>query len=241
MRYSITIDNVFCMKYRLDIKQGYLYAWLRELPTWSEKIIIGNDTWYFASRNKACEELPLLTTKPDTMYRHYKVLSDNEIIYWKKVDGKDYIAFNPIIAQDWNTLKKDELPNTRINVRKNSEENPTNKNIIDNKLNKEALYKLPLSDDNMIYEGQKKTVVREVVDNYKMYLDIQCKNNGVPNDYDNIFNGWWNENGVKEFTNEEHIRNSVSHYIKHLSLKDKKQREKTFAPTSNNRRPSFIQ
>jgi len=91
MRYNTLINNVKAHEWGLDIKQAYLFAWMYELASWADKAIIENKTYYFASKNKACEELPLLTDKRDTMYRYYKKLESANLIELKKIGDKDYI------------------------------------------------------------------------------------------------------------------------------------------------------
>ena len=72
MRYSTTINNKKALDFGLNIQLAYLFAWFYELPSWAESVIISGDLYYFASKNKAIKELPLLTDKADTIYRYYK-------------------------------------------------------------------------------------------------------------------------------------------------------------------------
>lgn len=135
MRYSSTINNVKSKEWKLNIQQAYLFAWFYELPSWADKVVIGNDIYYFASKNKAVEELPILTSKKDTMYRYYKQLEVLGLILIKKIDGKDYIAITEK-GKLWNYSKSDTSeinPSTLGNKSEsNSEINPTNNNIISN-------------------------------------------------------------------------------------------------------------
>lgn len=153
MKYSITIDNVTASEWGLNVNQSYMFAWLYSLSSWADSISYNGSTFYFASRNKAIDELPLLTDKPDTVYRYYKTLENMGLIELIKVDNKDYVRLTEK-GKGWNniqpkveakqTRKKirvpDEHPNelgeksevTRINVRNISEKNPTYNNTIDN-------------------------------------------------------------------------------------------------------------
>lgn len=135
MRYSITINNIKAIEWGLNIQQAYLFAWFYELPSWANKVVIESDIFYFASKNKAIEELPILTDKPDTMYRYYKQLEELGLIVVKKIDAKDYIALTQK-AKEWNLFKSEDSEiNPSVVGNKSelqSEINPTNNNTISN-------------------------------------------------------------------------------------------------------------
>lgn len=132
MRYSTTINNKFALDHELDIKLAYLFAWFYELPSWANHIVFNNQTYYFASKTKAVQELPLLTDKTDTMYRYYKQLQKKGLIDCIKVDGKDYVKLLDA-GKQWNEWKSEysEInPNKLGNKSEsNSEINPTYNNI----------------------------------------------------------------------------------------------------------------
>jgi hypothetical protein len=92
MQYRTLIDNVAAKSWGLTINQAYILDWIIQLSTWADKTIINGDVFYFASRHKAVEELPLLTDKADTIYRYYKQLEDIGLLILKKIDNKDYVA-----------------------------------------------------------------------------------------------------------------------------------------------------
>lgn len=141
MRYNTYINNVKASEWDLNIQQAYLFAWMYELPSWADKVVIGDNIYWFASKTKAVKELPLLTDKTDTMYRYYKSLEQKKLILIKKIDGKDYISLTPK-AKEWNQSEQSEINptklgnksdiNSEINPNDGSEINPTyniNKNI----------------------------------------------------------------------------------------------------------------
>jgi uncharacterized phage protein (TIGR02220 family) len=101
MRYNSIINNVKSLEWELNLAQAYLFSWIYELASWADKVIIENEVYYFASKNKACEELPILTDKTDTMYRYYKQLEEKKLILIKKIDGKDYVSLT-LKAKQWN-------------------------------------------------------------------------------------------------------------------------------------------
>jgi hypothetical protein len=149
MRYSSTINNVNANEWGLSIQQAYLFAWFYELPSWANKVMIENEIYYFASKNKAVEELPILTDKTDTMYRYYKQLEDLGLVHIKKIDNKDYIALTNK-AKDWNFYKSEYSENNPTLLgnlsENNSENNPTYNNIISNNNNIDNKKQILFSD-----------------------------------------------------------------------------------------------
>jgi hypothetical protein len=149
MRKVTTIDNEKVMEWDLTLQEAFVFSWIYSLPSWAENIIVDNKVYYFASKNKAVEDLPMVTDKFDTMYRHYKSLKLKGLIELLKVGIKDYIALTEL-AKEWNTNKKKlseysennpyqtENNPTKLGFKSesNSENNPTNriiKSSIDNK------------------------------------------------------------------------------------------------------------
>lgn len=141
MKYSSLIDNVHSVAWGLNIQEAYLFDWLYSLPSWAKSSIIDGQDFYFASRNKACQELPLITDKADTMYRHYKALEVKGLISIKKVDGADYVALTKK-AKEWGRQSEhsEKIPkNTDFNpdsLGKNSD--ILDNNTLDNKYNTDA-------------------------------------------------------------------------------------------------------
>jgi len=128
MRYNSTINNVKAYEWGLNIQQAYLFSWMYELPSWATKIDVEGITYYFASKTKAVEELPILTDKTDTMYRFYKQLETLELIVITKVNNKDYIALTDK-SKTWNNWQSDNSENNPSNLgnisENNSDLNPT--------------------------------------------------------------------------------------------------------------------
>ena len=127
MRYNSLINNKKSTEWGLDIKLAYLFSWFYELPSWAEKVIISNETYYFASKNKAISELPLLTDKLDTMYRYYKQIESLGLIKIKKIETKDYITLTEK-GKTWNLQSEHSEINPNLLGNKsenNSDKNPT--------------------------------------------------------------------------------------------------------------------
>lgn len=136
MLYVSTIDNIFATKFNLSLSQAYLLDWIIKLPTWAKKITVDNEVYYFASRKKVTEDLPLLTDKPDTVYRHYKSLVEMGFIKTTRVQNAEYVAFTDK-TKGW--LRKSEhsenFPTHNGNISDTNSENfPTNNLIITNNI-----------------------------------------------------------------------------------------------------------
>ena len=127
MRYNIIINQVKAKEWGLNLQQASVFSFFYELPSWAESIIEDDKTYYFASKNKAVEELPILTEKKDTMYRIYKQIEEKGLISVIKKDGKDYILVTDK-GKSWNDFKYNSEKNPNKLGKKSegsSEKNPT--------------------------------------------------------------------------------------------------------------------
>lgn len=140
MRYASLINNVKASDWGLNIQEAYLFSWMYELPSWADSVVFEGKTYFFASRNKAIDELPLITNKPDTMYRHYKALIEKGIIELVKLSGKEYICITKK-GQTWNQSENSEKNPKTLGKKSenNSEKNPTNNITSINKITKDNL------------------------------------------------------------------------------------------------------
>ena len=141
MRYTISIDQTHSIEWNLSLSEAALFSFIYSLPSWAEQIHVNGQTWFFASRNKAIDEMPIITDKADTIYRLYKSLQSKGIIDWQKFGEKDCILITEK-GKNWNSSKT-ELGNksesTRKKIRLKAEINPTynstkNNNTIDNSI-----------------------------------------------------------------------------------------------------------
>lgn len=134
MNYSTYIDNVKMIEWKLSYQEAALVDWFQRLHVWADTIVFNGINYYFASRNKAVEDNPVITEKPDTMYRYYKSLAQKGIILYLKADGKDYIAFTQK-GKTWGIIRtSDSNPNELGQASENnSDSNPTYKNTNTNK------------------------------------------------------------------------------------------------------------
>lgn len=137
MKYNISIDQPRSIEWGLSHAEAFMFSFCYSLSSWATPIFIDGEVYYFASRNKAIEEMPLITDKPDTVYRLYKSLAEKGLIDFVKFDNKDCIKLTEK-SKAWNSEKnpsvgkKSELLGKKSE--NDSEKNPTyNRTILDNK------------------------------------------------------------------------------------------------------------
>ena len=148
MRFSTYINNQKAIEWGLNANQAALFDLLNQAVSWAEEIIVDGVVYYWVSRNKVLEELPLFYKTSDTVYRHFSDLDEKGLIIYLKQGkhgdkdlirltekGKSWNEFKPEQIRDNSEINpslSDELGNkseiTRKQIRDNSEINPTNNN-----------------------------------------------------------------------------------------------------------------
>ncbi|MBK7337819.1 MAG: hypothetical protein IPJ00_17410 [Saprospirales bacterium] len=137
MKFNINIDQRFCLEWGLNFAEGAVFGILYNLSSWADPVVIDGQIFYHASRNKVMDELPMLTDKPDTIYRIFKHLSDPQraLIQYEKDGRKDLIRLTDR-GKTWNSEKNPSLADNSENFpaelgkksENNSEKNPTDNN-----------------------------------------------------------------------------------------------------------------
>lgn len=141
MRYSLLIQQPKAIEWKLSPSEGYLFAFLFEVPTWAEAEKIDGKTFYYCSRFKVIEEVPFLTEKPDTVYKMFRSLDEKGVIKYRKKGDKDFLHITPKGAT-WNKATSEKNPSSEGDSEKNpndlgkksepaSEKNPTDNIIIE--------------------------------------------------------------------------------------------------------------
>ena len=148
MRFSTYINNQKAIEWGLNANQAALFDLLNQAVSWAEEVIVDGVVYYWVSRHKVTEELPLFYKTGDTVYRHFSELNEKGLIVYLKQGkhgdkdlirltekGKSWNEFKPEQIRDnseINPNKQSELGNkseiTRKQIRDNSEINPTNNN-----------------------------------------------------------------------------------------------------------------
>ena len=138
MKYSINIDQINSLAWDLNLSEAAVFTYLFHVPTWADPVLIDGQTFYFAARQKTCQDVPLISDKPDTIYRIYKSLAEKGVIEYLKHMGKDCMKITEK-GKGWNSEKNPSITielgkkseSTRKIFRKDSEKNPTYKSTID--------------------------------------------------------------------------------------------------------------
>ena len=147
MQNWININQAKAAEWNLSLSEAFVVAFMANLPTWADTVVIDSRPYYFASRFKALEEIPMVSDKPDTIYRIYKSLEEKELIKHIKIGEKDYISFLGKFSE-WNRIIRDSEKNPSELGKKSesdSEKNPTY--TINNNLSEKPDIKNVLSEN----------------------------------------------------------------------------------------------
>ncbi len=131
MKYYININQGKAVEWGLTSSEAIVFSWIYELSSWADKIEYKNKTYYYGSKNKACEELPIISNKRDTMYRLFKSLQEKGLVELITLDESDYLALTNK-GKEWNGCTIGTLENKKNNkcVEINKIANSNNKNIL---------------------------------------------------------------------------------------------------------------
>ena len=123
MRFSTYINNQKSLEWGLNANQAALFDLLNQASSWAEEVVVDGVVYYWVSRNKVIEELPLFYKTGDTVYRHFSELNEKGLIVYLKQGkhgDKDLIRLTEK-GKSWNEFRPEQ-------TRDNSEINPTNNN-----------------------------------------------------------------------------------------------------------------
>lgn len=126
MNFTATIDNVTASQWGLNVQQAYAFSWVHQLASWAEHRIVDDSIFYYASRQKFIEDMPLLTDREDTVYRILKQFVEMGLIEMQKFGRKDFISLTQK-GKKWGKEKlvlDTDLSESRKSIRANSENNP---------------------------------------------------------------------------------------------------------------------
>ena len=91
MKYQVIINQVVCEKFDLIPTQAALFDFLSGIDNWADKRIIDGDEFFFISRFKIVQELPVFFKTPDSAYRQLKYLEKVGLIKYRKLKSADYV------------------------------------------------------------------------------------------------------------------------------------------------------
>ena len=133
MKYTMFIDQIHSIEWGLNLQEAAIFNFLYSVPTWAEAKLIDGKLFYHASRNKAIQDYPIVSEKPDTVYRIYRRLQSAGVIEWMKDGLKDMILITEK-GKQWNNSEKNptliqelgkKSDQTRKKIRNSSENFPT--------------------------------------------------------------------------------------------------------------------
>lgn len=148
MRYTHSINAVKCLEWDINLAQGALIDLINQASSWAKPHVIDDEVYYWISRNKVIDEIPVAYSKADTVYRSIKSLAEKGIINHVKSGKRDLINLTEK-GKTWNVKGTDigdaklgnkselvekseinpsEVGNKSEKTPKNSEISPTDKN-----------------------------------------------------------------------------------------------------------------
>lgn len=106
MKYNININQIKCLEYWLNLQQWWMMDILSHLSTWADPITTETWIYYYLSRWKLIEELPIISNNKNTFQKIIKSLKDKWLIehYHNQNEKKWYYRLSNL----WKTFTLDE-------------------------------------------------------------------------------------------------------------------------------------
>ena len=101
MQFTVTINQAKALEWGLNAQQALLFAFVYECPSWANKTTTDDGDFFTLSKAKVIEELPLLTGKPDTVYRLLKQLAATGVIELSSTSSITLVRLTKK-GQEWN-------------------------------------------------------------------------------------------------------------------------------------------
>ena len=134
MRFVTHINNVKCLEWGINANQGAVFDLFNQMASWAKATILDGETYYWVSREKVVEELPLYCQKTDTVYRYFKEFAEKGLILYQKIGHQDLISITEK-GSEWNSTNSETNPtlgnksDIRKSIRENSEIDPKNSDL----------------------------------------------------------------------------------------------------------------
>ena len=135
MQYTVTINQAKAQEWGLNAQQAMLFAFVYECPSWCNPVTKDGVVFFALAKTKIVEELPLLTSKPDTAYRMLRALQDKGLVVLSSTREITLIRLTDK-AKAWNQKEdgSEKYPSKlgknsdagRKKIRGGSEKSPTN-------------------------------------------------------------------------------------------------------------------
>ena len=108
MQFSIYLNQAKALEWGLNLSQSVLFSYAYELQSWAKAKVIGEEVFYWLSKSKATEEMPLLTEKTDTIKRHLSVLERLGLIERRVINKTKLFIRITEKGKEWNRDYKPE-------------------------------------------------------------------------------------------------------------------------------------
>lgn len=92
MQFTVLINQARSLEWGLTAPQAMLYSFVYGAAGWAESIERDGSVWFFLNRQKVCDEMPLLTDKPDTVYRLLKQLEEKGLVRLRNEANKPFVS-----------------------------------------------------------------------------------------------------------------------------------------------------
>jgi DNA-binding transcriptional ArsR family regulator len=113
MKYTLAINQKQAIELGIkNLSSAIIFDYLTTCATWADTVVINNEVYYWVARTKIIEEIPLLDLKPDSVYRHLKILSKLGLIEYKKQDKKDIIKITKLGSKYLSSTMSEKNPKT---------------------------------------------------------------------------------------------------------------------------------
>jgi DNA-binding PadR family transcriptional regulator len=242
MKYTIVIDQLSAIEWGLNLTEAAVFDFLYSVPSWADAKEIGSHIYFLASRNKAIAEIPVVSDKPDTLYRIYRQLEDKGLILYLK-DGRNDMIRLTDKGKTWNSEKN---PGLTDNPEKNPGELGKKSEKPRKKIRQISILDNNDTNDNYLVESFLKDLIA-FIDYVQTQMLIQLKKNFSDNIAEAVYlieantfveywqsRSWRNKTGkIKDFdatvgTWARNGFNVMSNYSKIL-IKQKEQEAKASA------------
>lgn len=175
MKYTLKINQKGAVDVGIkNIRQAILFDFLANCSSWAEKEVVGGNTYYWVSRAKVCEELPLLQLKEDRVYRYFKQLEGLGLIEYIKYQKKDLILVTQKGLSYLNNNSAKKPNNNENSVKKSSvTQNSVKKSKKLGKNTEKNSVKIPTDNNTSIIITTKDNTKKRVLRTPKESIDPQ--------------------------------------------------------------------
>ncbi|EJG0961403.1 hypothetical protein C4G95_RS20570 [Vibrio parahaemolyticus] len=109
MRFTLFINQVKTIEWNLTVQQSILFSYLHDLPTWAQCDMFDGKAFWWSGRDKIISELPILTSKPDTIKKYMQALEDKGLIERHTYKNRAYVRVTER-GKEWNSSEASDSP-----------------------------------------------------------------------------------------------------------------------------------